>query len=147
MKVYFDTNVLLDILMDSRQNHFDSATILQVAANGKIEVILPTQSIIDASYVFSQKEKLPPESFKNAIRFILSATSISSISEDNIKYALRGANSDFEDAAQMACALHSECDAVITSDKEMKHFSEIPTYTPQEFCHLLFSIKEDVPRL
>ena len=147
MKVYFDTNVLLDILMESRQNHVDSATILQVAAKGKIELVISAQSIIDASYVFSQKEKLPQEGFNDAIRYIVSVATIVAIDDYCIKCALRSDSSDFEDAAQVACASRAECDIVVSSDKKIKHFSSIPVYTPGEFCNLLFGIKEDVPSL
>ena len=98
MKLFLDTNVLLDILMESRANHFDSATI----------------------------------------RFILSIATIASISENDIKAALRSDINDFEDAAQLSCAVDSECDFLISSDRKWKGYTPLPVYTPKEFCDLVF---------
>lgn len=138
MKAYLDTNVLLDILMNSREQHMDSATILRVAEKGAIQAFLSTQSIIDAAYVFSQKEKIPVGQFKNAIRTLLGIVNVTSISENNIKAAIRSSFSDFEDAAQLDCAADTECDVIISSDKKWKDNTGIPVYTPKEFCNLLF---------
>lgn len=138
MKAYLDTNVLLDILMNSREQHMDSATILRVAEKGAIQAFLSTQSIIDAAYVFSQKEKIPVGQFKNAIRTLLGIVNVTSISENNIKAAIRSSFSDFEDAAQLDCAADTECDVIISSDKKWKDNTAIPVYTPKEFCNLLF---------
>ncbi|MBR1489690.1 MAG: PIN domain-containing protein [Bacteroidales bacterium] len=138
MRVYLDTNVLLDVLMNSREHHVDSATILRVAEKGALQAVLSTQSIIDASYVFSQKEKLPIAQFKNAIKLVLGIVTVTSISENSIKTAIRSDIADFEDAAQLDCAGEAECDVVISSDKKWKHYTDIPIYTPKEFCELIF---------
>ena len=138
MKAFLDTNVLLDILMDSRANHYDSSTILRVAEKGEIQAVISTQSIIDASYVFSQKEKQSLTSFKNAIRFILSIVTVASIDEDDIKSALRSPLGDFEDSAQISCAVEAGCDVIISSDRKMKGYTPSTVYTSKEFCDLIF---------
>ena len=138
MKLFLDTNVLLDILMESRANHFDSATILRMAEKGAVQIVISTQSIIDAAYVFTQKEKTSLELFKKAVRFILSIATIASISENDIKAALRSDINDFEDAAQLSCAVDSECDFLISSCRKWKGYTPLPVYTPKEFCDLVF---------
>lgn len=57
MKLFLDTNVLLDILMDSRPSHLESAVILGLGEKGAAQIVITTQSIVDAVYVFTQKEK------------------------------------------------------------------------------------------
>lgn len=138
MKAFLDTNVLLDILMDSRINHYDSSTILRVAEKGVIQAVMSTQSIVDASYVFSQKEKLSLDSFKSAIRFILSIVTVASIDENDIKAALRSSIGDFEDSAQISCAMNAGCDVIISSDRKWKGYTVANVYSPKEFCDLLF---------
>ena len=139
MRVFFDTNILLDVLMESRSAHTDSVTLLQVAQRRLIEAVITTQSLIDTFYVFSQKEKDNPEQFRKALRLILSFATISPINEDDIKDALASGNEDFEDAAQLACASRTDCDVVLTSDKKMRKYSTIPVYTPAELCNLVFN--------
>lgn len=138
MKVYFDTNVLLDILMESRTYHYESATLLNLAEKGIIQAVISTQSIIDAAYVFTQAQKSPLEGFKKSMRFILGILTVTSVSENNIKAALRSPMNDFEDAAQLDCSLDAECDCIISSDRKLKASSPGGIYSPKEFCDLLF---------
>lgn len=138
MKLFLDTNVLLDILMDSRQYHLESATILQLGEKGIAQLVISTQSILDAAYVFTQKDKASIDTFKKAIRFILTVTTIAAIDENNIKAALRSTIDDFEDSAQIDCAKDAECDFMISSDKKWRNYTELPVYTPKEFCDLIF---------
>lgn len=139
MKLFLDTNVLLDILMESRPANYDSSTILQMVENGAVEAVLTTQSIIDASYVYTQQPKNPLGSFKDSIKYILSTVTVSQIDENNIKSAIRDSNDDFEDAVQIDCAIDAGCDSIISSDRKMKEKSRVPVYTPKEFCDLVFS--------
>ena len=138
MRVYLDTNILLDILMESRVSHTDSSTILRMAEKDCIEAILSTQSIIDAAYVFYAQGKAPLVLFKDAVKLILSHVNVTQINENDIKSAIRSSNKDFEDAAQIACALSAGCDAIISSDKKMKGASSIPVFSAREFCSLVF---------
>ena len=68
MRVYIDTNVLLDVMKESRENHVDSATVLKLAKQGYINATVSTQSILDAYYVFSISEKQPLEEFKAFVK-------------------------------------------------------------------------------
>ncbi|MBQ8462446.1 MAG: PIN domain-containing protein [Bacteroidales bacterium] len=137
MKVFLDTNVLLDILMESRPRHYDSVTILKMAEKGAIDAYMSSQSIIDASYVFSQNGKMPVSVFKNALRRILSIVRIVPITGDNIKAAILSQNEDFEDAAQLDCSLDIGSDAIVSADKKMAEFS-FPVYPPTVFCDFMF---------
>ena len=138
MKAFIDTNILLDLLMGSRKNHLNSAIILSVAEKGNIQAFLSSQSIIDAAYVFSQKEKTSLELFKKSIRTILGIVNVISITENNIKSAIRSTFDGFEDAAQLDCVREAGCDVIISSDKKLKSYSEVPVYSPEEFCSILF---------
>ena len=138
MKLFLDTNVLLDILMESRQNHLESATILRMGEKGAAQIFISTQSIIDAAYVFTQKEKTSIEQFKKAIRFILTIATITAIDENNVKAALRSEIGDFEDAAQIDCATEAECGFLISSDRKWKGYTALPVFTPKEFCDCVF---------
>ena len=139
MKVFLDTNVILDILMESRPAHLDSATILKLVSKGAVSAVISTQSVIDASYVYSQRNKLPAELFSKSITHIMNSVEVASVSEDDIKAALRRGGSDLEDAAQMECAFDSACDAVISSDRELTPPGGMTLYTPKSFCEAVFS--------
>ena len=138
MKLFLDTNVLLDILMEKRPNHMDSATILRIVEKGVATAVLTTQSIIDASYVYSQREKQSLNQFIEAIDAIMGIVEVEAITEKNISAAMRMPFNDFEDAAQIACSEMAGCDIIITSDHKFKEYTFAPVYTPKSFCEEVF---------
>lgn len=142
MKAFLDTNVLLDILMESRPEHEASLFLLQVIRSGDIAGCLTAQSVIDAAYVQTQRLKAPSESFKKAIRIISGIVKIVGIQQEDIHSACDSLVSDFEDAAQLSCALRSGCDVIVTSDKKYQNYTDIPCFTPQQLVSLLLTRPE-----
>ena len=124
--------------MESRDNNIDSTSIIRVADAGYVEAVITTQSIIDAHYVIVNITKTPKQEFLTALAEIMSSVKVASISEENIRSAMAGSISDFDDASQIACAEALGCDCIISSDKKMKRDSNITVYTPTEFCNMVF---------
>lgn len=138
MKLFLDTNVLLDVLMENRPNHMDSATILRIVEKGVATAVITTQSIIDASYVYSQREKQSLKQFIKAIDTIMDIVEVEAITGKNITAAMRMPFNDFEDAAQIACSEMAGCDIIITSDHKFREYTFAPVYTPKSFCKEVF---------
>jgi Predicted nucleic-acid-binding protein, contains PIN domain len=138
MKAFLDTNILLDIMMESRGNHIDSTTLLRVADAGYMEAVISTQSIIDAYYVLVDVSKTPRHEFMTSLNEIMNAVIIESIGDMDIRTAVNSPDQDFEDASQIECARSSGSDCNISSDRKMKRDSTIKVYTPSEFCNMIF---------
>lgn len=139
MKAFLDTNVLLDILMESRAEHEAAIFLLQVIRSGDITGCLTTQSIIDAAYVQTQRLKAPSASFKHAIKTLSGIVDFLAITPEDINSANRSPVDDYEDAAQLSCALRSGCDVIITSDKKYSDYTDVETFTPQQLVNLLLT--------
>ena len=138
MKAFLDTNVILDVLMESRESNLDSSAILKVAKAGYLDAVISTQSILDSYYVAVDIGRAPLKEFKAALREIMEVTEVKHIGEIEIEAAMVSGNKDFEDAAQIACAVSSGCDCVISSDRKMKRDGSLKVYTPTEFCNRIF---------
>ena len=138
MKIFLDTNVLLDILSDARPCHDDALTLLQVIKQRRLYACLTTQSIIDASYVQTQSAKGSVEQFREAIRRLTSFLEVISIDGFDLDAANNCHIPDYEDAAQIACALNHFCDAIITGDQAFCQYTSLPVYSPVAFCNALF---------
>ena len=113
--------------------------ILQIVKNGVARAVLTTQSIIDASYVYSQREKQSLDLFIEAIGVIMGIVEVEAITEKNISSAIRSPFNDFEDAAQIACSEMAGCDIIITSDHKFTEYTLAPVYTPKSFCTEVFA--------
>lgn len=139
MKAFLDTNALLDILMESRVEHEAALFLLQVIRSGDIAGCMTTQSIIDAAYVQTQRLKAPSAAFKQAVKTLTGIVEILAITQEDITSANASAIDDYEDAAQLACALRTGCDVIVSSDKKYQNYTDIPSFTPQQLVSLLLT--------
>lgn len=138
MKIFLDTNVLIDMMLDYRQCHAESQAVSEIARKGGVAAAMSTQSIIDASYVILRREKLPIVVFKRLLTDLLKTATPVSINANDIGEAIASQMSDFEDAAQIACAVNSGCNVVISSDRKLKDNGQIQVLTPAEFLSKVF---------
>ena len=138
MKVFFDTNILLDIFDDTRECHMMALSLLSVAKKGVFEAHATTQSFIDAAYIQTQQRKVPVELFRTSVSLLSAIMSIESIDAEDLAKANSSTNPDYEDAAQIACAERIQSDYIITRDGKYKGYTQIPTFTPSEFYNKLF---------
>lgn len=131
MKVFIDTNVLLDNLAKREGFYDDAATIFSMVRDGYIEGIVSSLSIINCAYVLPKHYdgKAVMEQIKNMIHLF----SISNINSETLFQAVNKHPHDFEDAVQYYSSLQYHPDIIITRDKKgFKEFG-IMTLTPSEF--------------
>ena len=131
MKVFLDTNVLLDMLISSRADHLCSLRLLKLIRDRKISGVLTTQSIIDAAYVQTQRRKVTAQDFKTAMKLICSLVDVVSITSEDIDRVNASSIEDYEDAAQVSCALDCGCDVIVTRDSRNGRFTDLDLYSPQ----------------
>ena len=125
-------------MLDYRENHPLSSAVLAIVRKGDISAALSTQSIIDASYIILRRDKLPINVFKHLLLDLLKIASPYCIDLNDIYDAIDSPLSDFEDAAQVSCAISTGCDAIISSDSKLKDNGHIPVLTPAELLSRLF---------
>ena len=135
MRVFLDTNILLDILSSSRPGHIPALQLLQVIKDRKIEGVMTTQSVIDAAYVQTQRHKVPVQEFKSAIKLIGSFVQLISIDSDDIARVNETRLEDYEDGAQVSCALNHCCDLIVSSDKGLSTITDLDIFTAQELIN------------
>lgn len=93
---------------------------------------MTTQSIIDASYIQTQRQKVSVQDFKEAMKTICNIVNVISISSDDIARVNDSGLDDYEDAAQVSCALDNWCDIIVSKDSGIKRYTDLPILTPKE---------------
>ena len=126
-KVFIDTNVLLDMLLEERPGNQTAKTLFGAAEAGVFVGYLTTQSIIDANYTVS-KSGMGFEDFKKSIQSIRSFIKILAIDEIDLLWAISNPTGDFEDDAQYGSAYNGGCDFFITRDNSL--FQQNSPYCP-----------------
>lgn len=134
MKLFIDTNVVIDVLA-RRQHFYDaSAAILTMLEKDEAEGFISAISFNNIHYILrKQSGKTKAD---NAIRMLLSAFNIVTLDEKILTRTIESAFNDFEDGIQFFSAMRSNADYLISRNvKDFPH-DDIPVLTPEEFLQL-----------
>ncbi|MBV4356012.1 type II toxin-antitoxin system VapC family toxin [Pinibacter aurantiacus] len=132
MKIFIDTNIFLDLILE-REEHADHAEQLLIwCANGNITGITSAVSLVNVYYVAGwHKSKTEA---KKVIRKLLSFVEIAETNHKDLLLALDSEFADFEDAVQYQTSLNSPgVKYIITRNKKDFKLSNIPALTAEEF--------------
>lgn len=141
MKIFLDTNILLDfIIQQQRPNHDASSRILYFAKdNPDLVVYCSVQSISDAAYYFTKKGITDSDRFLLPMKSLLSFLRPRRVSEQDLYDSLRGLFDDFEDELLLRSAIEADCAYFITGDQRIidtQPFNSIKAIHPAEFLAL-----------
>lgn len=137
MRVFLDTNILLDVLIPGRPSAKLSQTIFQLIRTTSTEGYLSTQSILDAAYLVSRCPGFDISSFRKSINTILKFVNVDGINYFSISDAIKASEiDDIEDCAQAFFAEENNCDIIITNDSGFRlpsTIAHIQTMSPKDF--------------
>ena len=131
MKVFLDTNILVDYLNNREPFFAEAAQTIDVCTSGKVEAVVSTLSIINAAYIM--RKAYTKESLLFKIAWLIEAFEVSAIERKMIQHAITSRATDFEDAVQYCSALQAGADLIITRDpKGFKDF-DLLVMSPSQF--------------
>jgi predicted nucleic acid-binding protein len=135
MKLFIDTNVMLDFLGERELFYLASAKIATLADKGKIEMVVSALSYATVSYFLTKFEGI--DKTKEKLRKFKVISEICELDSKIIEKGLNSNFSDYEDSLQYFSALRKECDIIITRNAKDFKLSSIPIMTPDEFLNSL----------
>ena len=135
MIMYFDTNVLLDVLLFRTPHVEHSARALSFCANGKARGMFSSLSACDMVYILGRCGFSKSES-KERVLTLAKAIGMQDLEAMFVIDALQSSSSDFEDAVQMLCAMSNHANMIVTRDKTGFANATIPVLTPTEFLNM-----------
>ena len=131
MKLFFDTNVLLDVLQQREGFVADSATVLSKCVAGVHTGMFSALSACNMVYILHHR--FSREWISAEIQKLAEILEMHDTRAAEVKAALAGDDSDFEDAVQRICAEDNGADVIITRDKDGFANATIPVLTPTDF--------------
>jgi len=135
MKLYFDTNIIVDILKYREPFFENSNKMLMLATDEKIEGIIGTSAITDIYYLI-RKQYADTET---AVKFIFDILEIIKPVDTLVNDVFLAAElgfADFEDAVIAAIAQREKADYIITRNTKDYSKSPVPAIAPDEFLAL-----------
>lgn len=139
MKVFLDTNILLDYLL-KRQPFYDSVKKIFDMCLFKIDGYVTPHSLIDIFYMLSERTDATIEKCQEIILKLRDVLFIIPETDERVLSAARNNSfDDFEDSMQNESALIAGVDYIITRNKKDFKNSTIAVVTPEEFLSLIQS--------
>jgi predicted nucleic acid-binding protein len=131
MKIFWDTNIALDLIYSKREYHKNASELLSFHLSYDQQIIINSLTLANSNYILEGIYKL-----KDSLERVKYLNTLCTVCKMNSHQADRALNSgwkDFEDALQYQSALSVSCDAIITRDHKGFAASLIPIYTPEQF--------------
>lgn len=138
VKVFVDTNVLIDFLKSSRDKHSVALDCFHILLDTNVEAAFSTQSMLDAAYICSKEKGFDAKQFRETVEMLTLRTNVDAINSFNVRAALKDPNPDIVDNAQIDFAYDNTCDYIITNDVKLLSRTlpaPMKAMTPEEFIN------------
>ena len=135
MKILIDTNIVLDLLLEREPFIEDAIVLFEQIEQGKLEGYIAATTITNIFYIIRKTEGC--EVAIAAIHRLLIGLQFCAVDHQTIETALSIGLKDFEDSIQLACAILSQLDGIVTRDRNDFIGSNLPIYSPTEILKLL----------
>jgi len=139
MKILFDTNVILDVLLDRKPFSNDASYLMSKVERSEITGFLGATTITTIHYLATKV--LDNQVAIRHIKSLLSLFEIAPVNRLVLENALNSKFADFEDAVLHEAACHAGAEHIITRDISGFKRSQLPVYTPSEFVKMMESLK------
>jgi len=137
MRLFLDTNVMLDLLGE-RVPFYDSvAKIATLADIGNVKLVVSALSYSTVFYLLTKYES--KEKVREKLRKFKIISEVAGVDETIIEKGLNSTFTDFEDSLQYFCALKTKCNVLLTRNQKDFKESAIPVMSANEY---LISIRK-----
>lgn len=134
MRVFVDTNVLLDFIC-RREPFFESAKgIFAACFLKKIDIVISSLSIVNSIYI---GRKYGSEILKAKLLSLSDFYTVADLHAETVLKTLRSDWADYEDALQYVAAKEHNADCIVTRNTKDFEKSEISVYLPEEILERL----------
>ena len=138
MKVFLDTNILLDFGLN-RKDADAAGGILELGHQGLIDLYASYLSYANMSYILRHH---PNAERYELVRMMRSPVTVLPCDAVQLDAGLSTEVKDFEDMLQYQCAKAADCDVIVTNNKcDFQEFCQLPFLTSEEFL-LQFDYQE-----
>ncbi|HAM77817.1 MAG TPA: toxin PIN [Treponema sp.] len=115
MRLFFDSNVILDYLIPTNSFHEEASKIVKTVFEGKVEGFISAHSMTDIFYI--SRKYMSIEERRRFLILIASFFQIVVENKDDFLYVLNDENFfDLEDGLQMRCAENANLDYIVTEN-------------------------------
>lgn len=134
MKILFDTNIILDALLERQPFINQARDLLSLVEQGSIEGLMCATTVTTIFYLATKI--IGKKAADNVIHSLLQLFDIAPVNRIILENALKNNFSDFEDAVLHEAAIHSGAHAIVTRDIKGFKKASLTIYTPHELLSI-----------
>lgn len=140
MKVFLDTNIVIDFYDRRREFYYPAAIIFDLALKGRIKIFVSATTFVNAFFLL--RKSYSQSDLYKSMRMLSSLCEITDVDKNIIVKSLNEERKDFEDSVQYESAMSHNVDVIITRNvKDFKDFAE-SVESPSEFLDMFFNTTE-----
>ena len=129
MRVFLDTNVVLDTILD-RVGGEASSLVIAKCLDGHL-IVVSWHSVATMHYLI--EKQTGTTNARNCIQDLLVWSEVATVGKAEAVHALSLPMKDYEDAMQVVSAESAACDVIVTRDTRDFKNSPITAVSPEEF--------------
>lgn len=137
MKLFLDTNVLIDFILERPQFYQPAAMIVSYAAEHRINLCVSALSMVTANFICVERCKMPLELYRRKVDFLRRFIEISSVDSTDIYNSYDSQWKDFEDGVQYYSAVRIGAEYIVTRNAKDFEDDGIKVISAEEVCLLL----------
>lgn len=139
MKLFLDTNVLIDWFLQRGKGYAAANSLLALAEMGTVKAYATSMSIVTANYICCERNNLLPIDWEAKLQAIEPFLNICPVFKRDIYQALTLHWRDYEDAVQYCAARQTACDLLVTRNTKDFQLSTIAVKDPEETLDIILS--------
>jgi predicted nucleic acid-binding protein len=128
MRVLFDSDVVLDLLLERAPFAQDAAALFELHEQGRLDGYISGVTVVNVFYV-TRKLK-DSDTARLAVEELLKTLGVCPVDRNVLADAQRLPFSDYEDAVQHACAAAGGLEAIVTRNLEDYKNAALPVFSP-----------------
>jgi predicted nucleic acid-binding protein len=133
MRVFLDTNILVDVIADRKPFSSHAVEIFRQAETGRVQLFTSSHSLATTYYLL--KKYVDERRLREILLHVMDFVEVVAVDCDALQKGLRSRHKDLEDAIQIVCASSiSGLSCIVTRNVRDFKTSEIVVLTPDEFC-------------
>ena len=137
MKLFLDTNVLIDFILERPLFYQPAAMIVSLAAERKIDICVSALSVVTANFICIERCKMPLDVYRRKVDFLRNFIEVCSVDSSDVNSSYEANWKDFEDGVQYFSAIRSGVDYLVTRNVNDFEENDLKVITVDEACRLL----------
>lgn len=131
MKVFIDTDVILDFLLDRKPFSDQIGQLFQLSIDSDLKLCVSPTTITNINYIIGRIENKNQANLKT--KKILKLVMVENVCQTTVNKAIQSKFKDFEDGVQNFCAIEANHNILITRNIKDYKESELAILSPTEY--------------